>query len=69
MIVRFGLSCWEQEKLFLTPVKIWRVGAIADHATLAQSDGLYRVPVVTDEAVLFRTIGLEDIVNYQMGMI
>ena len=64
------LSCWGKRKLFDS---CWRNLAVlidthnADHATLLLSQMTYtRVPVVTDEKQFVGTIGLRDIMAYQM---
>ena len=59
-----------QEETFLTPAKNLAVlidTHNADHATLLLSQMTYtRVPVVTDEKQFVGTIGLRDIMAYQM---
>ena len=60
----------EQEETFLTPAENLAVlidTHNADHATLLLSQMTYtRVPVVTDEKEFVGTIGLRDILAYQM---
>ena len=60
----------EQEETFLTPAENLAVlidSHNADHATLLLSQMTYtRVPVVTDEKEFVGTIGLRDILAYQM---
>ena len=60
----------EQEETFLTPAENLAVlidTHNADHATLLLSQMTYtRVPVVTAEKVFIGTIGLRDILAYQM---
>ena len=60
----------EQEETFLTPADNLAVlidSHNADHATLLLSQMTYtRVPVVTDEKEFVGTIGLRDILAYQM---
>ena len=60
----------EQEETFLTPAENLAVlidTHTADHATLLLSQMTYtRVPVVTDEKEFVGTIGLRDILAYQM---
>ena len=60
----------EQEETFLTPAENLAVlidTHNADHATLLLSQMTYtRVPVVTDEKGFVGTIGLRDILAYQM---
>ena len=59
-----------QEETFLTPAENLAVlidTHNADHATLLLSQMSYtRVPVVTDEKQFVGTIGLRDIMAYQM---
>ena len=66
----FELFLLEQEETFLTPAENLAVlidTHNADHATLLLSQMTYtRVPVVTDEKEFVGTIGLRDILAYQM---
>ena len=66
----FELFLLEQEETFLTPAENLAVlidTHNADHATLLLSQMTYtRVPVVTDEKEFVGTIGLGDILAYQM---
>ena len=66
----FELFLLEQEETFLTPAENLAVlidSHNADHATLLLSQMTYtRVPVVTDEKEFVGTIGLRDILAYQM---
>ena len=66
----FELFLLEQEETFLTPAENLAVlidTHNADHATLLLSQMTYtRVPVVTDEKFFVGTIGLRDILAYQM---
>ena len=66
----FELFLLEQEETFLTPAENFAVlidSHNADHATLLLSQMTYtRVPVVTDEKFFVGTIGLRDILAYQM---
>ena len=66
----FELFLLEQEETFLTPAENLAVlidTHNADHAILLLSQMTYtRVPVVTDEKKFVGTIGLRDILAYQM---
>ena len=66
----FELFLLEQEETFLTPAENLAVlidSHNADHAILLLSQMTYtRVPVVTDEKEFVGTIGLRDILAYQM---
>lgn len=66
----FELFLLEQEGTFLTPAENLAVlidSHNADHAILLLSQMTYtRVPVVTDEKKFVGTIGLRDILAYQM---
>ena len=66
----FELFLLEQEETLLTPAENLAVlidTHNADHATLLLSQMTYtRVPVVTDEKEFVGTIGLRDILAYQM---
>ena len=66
----FELFLLEQEETFLTPAENLAVlidTHNADHAILLLSQMTYtRVPVVTDEKEFVGTIGLRDILAYQM---
>ena len=66
----FELFLLEQEETFLTPAENLAVlidTHNADHATLLLSQMTYsRVPVVTDKRKFVGTIGLRDILAYQM---
>ena len=66
----FELFLLEQEETFLTPAENLAVlidTHNADHATLLLSQMTYtRVPVVTDEKEFVGTIGLRDILAYQI---
>ena len=66
----FELFLLEQEETFLTPAENLAVLIDThneDHATLLLSQMTYtRVPVVTDEKEFVGTIGLRDILAYQM---
>jgi len=66
----FEVFLLEQEETFLTPAENLAVlidSHNADHAILLLSQMTYtRVPVVTDEKEFVGTIGLRDILAYQM---
>ena len=66
----FELFLLEQEETFLTPAENLAVlidSHNADHAILLLSQMTYtRVPVMTDEKEFVGTIGLRDILAYQM---